>query len=247
MISLIDCAGQAAAVSPQRSSVIGRNDCIGGSGMLMCHISVAPLTWCGLPPGSAGSQLLDASQIQQWSPTGNGTESRLAQSPSKIDENCPSCSFSDHSSKGQSPAESGSLPEICNPMPDALSEESLLLAARRVYQAALRTFLKSVQKRTVVYSNDCFVQGVQHHHGSQLLAAVMDRWPSFSRSGSRKRSRFHQCLKEWWQFTPARTQQTKLAPVCCSTPHPSTHHHMAAFILVLLVTNIRPSRQSFWR
>ena len=34
-----------------------------------------------------------------------------------------------------------------------------------------------------------------HHHGSQLHAAVMDRWPSFSRSGSRNFLRFHQCLK----------------------------------------------------
>ena len=31
--------------------------------------------------------------------------------------------------------------------------------------------------------------GVQHHHGSQLLAAVMVRWPSFSRFGSRKQPR----------------------------------------------------------
>ena len=38
----------------------------------------------------------------------------------------------------------------------------------------------------VAYSNGCFVQGVQHHSGSQLLAAVMDRWPSFSRFGSNK-------------------------------------------------------------
>ena len=38
----------------------------------------------------------------------------------------------------------------------------------------------------VAYSNGCSLQGVPHHHGSQVLAAVMDRWPSFSRFGSRK-------------------------------------------------------------
>ena len=27
----------------------------------------------------------------------------------------------------------------------------------------------------VAYSNDCFLQGVQHHSGSQFLAAVKDR------------------------------------------------------------------------
>ena len=59
----------------------------------------------------------------------------------------------------------------------------------------------------VAYSNGCSALGFVHHHGSQLLAAVMDRWPSFSRSGSRRLLRFHQCLKEWRQLTLARTQQ----------------------------------------
>ena len=91
---------------------------------------------------------------------------------------------------------------------DGRSEESLLerrvvrtLAARRNYETALGTFLKFVKERAlplvedveidgvlVAYSNDCFIQGVQHHHGSQLRAALMDRWPSFSRFGSRKTS-----------------------------------------------------------
>ena len=31
----------------------------------------------------------------------------------------------------------------------------------------------------VAHSNECFLGGVQHHHGSQLFAAEMDRWPSF--------------------------------------------------------------------
>ena len=43
----------------------------------------------------------------------------------------------------------------------------------------------------VVYSNDSFGWGVLHHHGSQLLAAVRDRRPSFTRIGSSKLPRFH--------------------------------------------------------
>ena len=68
------------------------------------------------------------------------------------------------------------------------------IAARVIQQTALGTLFKFVKERTlqlvenveidgalVAYSNDCFVQGVQHHHGSQFLTAVMCRWLSFSR------------------------------------------------------------------
>ena len=34
----------------------------------------------------------------------------------------------------------------------------------------------------VAYSNDCSAQGVQHHNGSQLLAAVMHRWSKLPRN-----------------------------------------------------------------
>ena len=77
-------------------------------------------------------------------------------------------------------------------------------AARRNHQTALGTFLKFGKERAlhlaedvevdgapVAYSNNCSGQGVQHHHGSQLLAAVMDCWLSFSRFGSSKLPRFH--------------------------------------------------------
>ena len=94
------------------------------------------------------------------------------------------------------------------------SEESLVerkavrtLPARRNHQTALGTFLKFVKERAlplvedveihralVAYSDDCIDHGVQRHHGSQLLAAVMDRWPSFSRIGSRRLPRFHRCF-----------------------------------------------------
>ena len=108
------------------------------------------------------------------------------------------------------------------------------LAARRIYQTAVGAFLKCVKEPVfplvgdveiddvvVAHSNDCFVQGVQHHHGSQLLAAVMDRWPSCSRSGSRKLSRFHQCLKEWRQLALARTRRAMQAPVWKELQHSS--------------------------
>ena len=61
------------------------------------------------------------------------------------------------------------------------------LAARRNYQTALGTFLKFVRERTLHLVEDVKIdgslvrirmrvlQGVQHHHGSQLL--VMDHWP----------------------------------------------------------------------
>ena len=87
---------------------------------------------------------------------------------------------------------------------DGKLEESLLkrraakaLAARQSHLTALGKFLKSVMERAlhldedveinvarVVYPNNCLVLEVQHHHDSQLLAAVMHRWLSFSRLGS---------------------------------------------------------------
>ena len=77
-----------AAVSSQCSSVIGRNDCIGGFRKEMCPVTLGPLTWCGLPPGLVGSQLLNTLQIQ-WSSAASGTEACHARSPTKVDENCP--------------------------------------------------------------------------------------------------------------------------------------------------------------
>ena len=94
---------------------------------------------------------------------------------------------------------------------DGRSEESLLErgavrtpSARQSHQTARGKFLKFVLKRTlplvedaeidgalIAYSNDCSDQGVQHHTGSQLLATVLDRWPSFCRCWSSKVRRNH--------------------------------------------------------
>ena len=57
----------------------------------------------------------------KWSSAGNGTEARHAQSPTKIDEDCPRCSISRPLSRRQAPVESESLPEICSPVPGANS------------------------------------------------------------------------------------------------------------------------------
>ena len=86
----------------------------------MCHVSLIPLTWCGLLLGLVGLQLLDGSQIR-WSSSGTGAEARDAQHLVRIDENCLGCSISGTSSGRQAPVESESLPEICSPMPDASS------------------------------------------------------------------------------------------------------------------------------
>ena len=96
----------------------------------------------------------------------------------------------------------------------------------------------------VAYSNDCFRQGVQHHHGSLFLAAVMDRWPSFSHFVSEKTSEVSSMLEGWRQPTPARAQWALPAPVWEGIAAQLTslnQLHMAASILILLVTHMRPS------
>ena len=103
-----------------RFSVTGRDDCIGGSGNPMGHVSSVPSTWCGLPFGLVGSQLLSESQIR-WCSAGSGTETRHAQSLIKIDDNCPIWSISGPSSRLQARVVSEFLPEICSLMPDASS------------------------------------------------------------------------------------------------------------------------------
>ena len=109
-----DDDGHTGAVSSQCSSVISLHrrfwkadvSCFfkGSFENPMGHVSWVPSTWCGLPPDLVGSQLLDESQMQ-WSSAGSGTEARYAQSLTKIDENCPTCSISGPSSRRQVPVE----------------------------------------------------------------------------------------------------------------------------------------------
>ena len=98
----------------------------------------------------------------------------------------------------------------------------ITLAARRNCQTALGTFLEFVKQRALPLVEDVEIdsQGAQHHHGSQLLAAVMDRWPSFSRFGSRKLSRFHRCFKVW-NSSHLRSLNDQCLNHTCNTTHPS--------------------------
>ena len=242
-----DGYGHTAAVSSQSSSGILKYDCAGGFGRQMCHVSSAPVTWCGLPLGLVGSQSLGGAQMQ-CSSGGMGTHACPTEiDPTPDDKGGIFCKNRDDLKESRAvvasevsrrvqgqPAgiekdsetsnESGPLlvPKSARRVSgrrhhrlrmladhlmcrDGKSDESLLerravrtLAARRNYQTALGSCLKFMQKCTlllvadgvidgalVAYSNDCLLLGVQHHQGFQLLAAVMDRWPSFSRFGSR--------------------------------------------------------------
>ena len=60
---------------------------------------------------------------------------------------------------------------------DGIIKTALGTSLKFVKERALSPWSKT-SKSTVpqlCVLKDCFVQGVQHHHGSQLLAAVMDR------------------------------------------------------------------------
>ena len=130
----------------------------------MCHGSLAPLTWCGLPPGLVGSPLLDAAHIK-WPSAGNVAEGRHAHSSTMIDETRPICSISRPSSKRQAPVESESLPGICSPVPDiyvpAVSVQSRIssdvLSSCTGHAAAV-----SSQKSSVTGKNDG-ISGLMSH------------------------------------------------------------------------------------
>ena len=65
------------------------------------------------------------------------------------------------------------------------------------------------QSRTIA-----FCKRVQHHHCSQFLAAVMDRWSSFSRFCSRTLPSYHRCWTAWRKHTPARTRRATPLELC---------------------------------
>ena len=232
---LSNCTGHAAAVSSQRSSDVGRNDCIGGFGNQMCHVSVAPLTWCGLAWLDRNSWMNRRCGGRQLGVVQTPVTHRV---PRRSVKNAQMTRLLAPLVPKSARVVSGRRHNCLRMLADHLtcrdgrSAESILergsvttLAARRSHQTALGTFLKFGKERAlplvedveidgalVAYSNDCFIQRVQHHHGSQLLAAVMDRCPSFSRFGSGKL--------------------------------PRNHPHVAVSILNLWVTYMRPSELS---
>ena len=112
-VILSDCDGHATAVSSQEPSVTGKNDWVSGS---MSDGSGTQVTSCRPPPGLVGSQCLNESQMQ-WSAADTGAEACHARSPTQVDDVCPQDSISSPSSRRQATFESGSLPEICAPVP----------------------------------------------------------------------------------------------------------------------------------
>ena len=103
------------------------------------------------------------------------------------------------------------------------------------------------RRSLVAYSNDCFVQGVQHRQGSQLLAAVVDRSPPFSHFGSRKLPSFHRCLQGWRQLTPARTRRAIPVPAWEGIASQLTllnNLHMAGIVHPQLVDDAHASVRS---
>ena len=80
---------------------------------------------------------------------------------------------------------------------------------------------------------------------SRVHCFLLQRWIIEPLWLARKLWRFHRCKKRWRQLTLARTRGTMPAPVWESTAaqltHPSQCLHIAAIILILLVTYMRPS------
>ena len=102
------------------------------------------------------------------------------------------------------------------------------LATQKLYQQALEHFLTFVAKRSLpiledtqidtaltIYSNAQYMFGVLHHRGNTLTAAIMHRYPRYSRHEGGKLPRFHRCLRGWKLLTPRRTR--KAFPLNVST------------------------------
>ena len=253
--------------------LLGESACTRGFGNQTCHVPMGPLTWCGLPPGLVGSQLLDKSQIR-WSRTESHedlwklsqfldfgpalVESKSLPKAGSAMPDASSDGLSEKFEKFQESREAGAKPAgkeddsetsvESEPLPvpksahvvsgrrhhrlrnlvdhrmcrNGMLKESLLkrrvvraLTAPRSHQSVLGQFFQCVKEGVlrlvkdeevndarVAHPKDCSVLGFLHHQGSQLLAAVMDRWPSCSRFGSSElprkrasRSRFG----DWWR------------------------------------------------
>ena len=54
-----------------------------------------------------------------------------------------------------------------------------------------------LDRALVFHANELCVAGAQHHHGTMLLAALLDRWPAFCKMGWRKVPRDHGATNEW--------------------------------------------------
>ena len=231
-----DCAGHAMAVSSQRSSVAGRDDCTRcplGAGYLLAwldrsfcvnrrfagrklgvvqkHVSWRSVKTVRVARFRAhlaekheefhGSWEVGASgcarlRPARWQRGGQRNHlqlvSKSARSISGRWHHCLRISFDHLMMEG----------ELEESLPKRRAASAL--AAWQSHLTALGKFLKSWTERPlhldedvevndaqVVYPNDCSVPEVQHHHGSQLLAANIDRWLSSTRFGSNRLPRNH--------------------------------------------------------
>ena len=134
---------------------------------------------------------------------------------------------------------------------DGKMEELLLerravktLAARLIDQTAHGTFLKCVKERVFPLVEDVEFYSAPRAQKIALptmvrsFLPVMDRWPSFSRSGSRKLPRFHRYLKERRQLTHPTSNASKTIAAQLTL---LKHLDMAALMLILLVMYMRLS------
>ena len=100
-----------------------------------------------------------------------------------------------------------------------------------------------VDQAIVEYLNHLFFMGDHSDRGDKVLAAFFDRFPSFSKAGSRRVPRSWRCLKGWRKLTPKKSRLPLPAAIwcglawrlCCRNQTP-----MAVFLLVALDSYGRP-------
>ena len=88
------------------------------------------------------------------------------------------------------------------------------------------------------------MDGIQHHHGSKLLAALMHKWPAFSRFGGRKLPRFHRALRGWRLLTPGQSKKAFpliLWEAVAAVLAMQGNLMAAVFVMLAISTYLRPS------
>ena len=89
------------------------------------------------------------------------------------------------------------------------------LATRKLLQQTLEHILTFVAKRSLPILKDTLMDmalteymfGAHHHLGNTLMAALMHKYPRYSRHGGGKLPRSHRCLRGWKLLTPGRTRK----------------------------------------
>ena len=91
--------------------------------------------------------------------------------------------------------------------------------SRNSFEAAVQQFFKfgqqhghhfhrvaDIDRALVCHANELCVAGVQHHHGTKLSAAFLDRWSAFGKMGWRNMPRYHGTLEGWKNLRLARSR-----------------------------------------